>query len=138
MSTRATAHFDVTGWDEAPYDEPADAPRLARATVTKAFSGDLDGESTAEVLLCQRDPGDLGAGGGYLASERFVGRLGERSGTFVLQHGGLGGAGTAPRTFGHVVPGSGTGQFEGLSGTVEIQRSTDGAHTLVLDYEVAG
>jgi hypothetical protein len=138
MSTRATAHFDVTGWDEAPYDEPTDGPRLARATVTKSFRGDLDGESTAEVLLCQRDPSDLGAGGGYLASERFSDRLGERAGTFVLQHGGLGGAGTAPRTFGHVVPGSGTGEMAGLRGTVEIQQSVDGAHTLTLDYEIAG
>jgi hypothetical protein len=138
MSTSVTAHFDVTGWDEAPYDEPADAPRLARATVTKTFRGDLKGESTAEVLLCQRNPSDLSAGGGYIASERFSGRLGEREGTFVLQHGGLGGAGTAPRTFGHIVPGSGTGDLAGLHGEVEIQQDADGNHTLVLDYEIAG
>lgn len=138
MSTRATASFDVTGWDESPYDEPEDGPRLARATVTKVFRGDLEAESTAEVLLCQRDASDLSAGGGYIASERVVGRLGGRSGTFVLQHGGLGGAGTAPRTFGHVVPGSGTGDLAGLRGEIEIRVDADGSHTLTLDYDIEG
>jgi hypothetical protein len=135
MSTRAIASFDVTAWDDAPYDEPADGPRLARATVRKAFRGDLEGESTAELLLCQSDPSGGAAGAGYVASERVVGRLGGRSGTFVLQHGGLSGGGEAPRTFGHVVPGSGTGGLAGLRGTAEISRDADGKHTLTLEYD---
>lgn len=131
---RATASFDVTGWDENPYDEPDEGPRLARASVQKTFHGELEGESTAELLMCQADPADLSAGAGYVASEQFVGRLGERTGTFVMQHGGLSGAG-APRTFGHVVPGSATDELAGLRGDVEISRTPDGEHTLTLDYD---
>ncbi len=134
MTTRAHCTFDVTGWEQTLYDNPADGPRLARATVSKMFRGDLEGESTAELLMCQADPDDFAAGAGYIASERVVGRLGGRSGTFVLQHGGLGGAGTTERTFGHVVPGSGTGELAGLGGDVEISRTPEGKHTLTLDY----
>ena len=135
MSTHATASFDVTGWDETPYDEPADGPRLARATVRKTFRGDLEGESTAELLMCQADPDDYSAGAGYVASEHVTGTLDGRQGTFVLQHGGLSGEVAGERTFGHVVPGSGTGELEGLRGEAEIRQTPDGEHTLLLDYD---
>ena len=52
---------------------------------------------------------DPEVGAGYVVSERVTGQLGDRSGSFVIQHGGVMGPGLAPRTFGHVVPGSGTG-----------------------------
>lgn len=74
------------------------------------------------------------AGAGYVVSERVTGRLGNRQGSFVIQHGGLMGPGENPRTFGHVVPGSGTGELTGLGGEVEIDRTEDGKHTLALDY----
>ena len=51
---------------------------------------------------------------------------------------GVSGAGGPQRTGGHVVPGSGTGDLRGLSGSIEISVDSDGAHTLTLDYELAG
>ncbi len=132
MSTRATASFDVTGWDGAAYDEPADGPHLSRAAIRKAFTGDLEGESTGEGLFCGMN--DPAAGAGYLVSERFTGRLGERCGTFVLQHVGIAGPGAAPRAFGHVVPGSGTGELAGLHGEVTFGEK----HTITLAYDFAG
>jgi len=135
MTTRAISSFDVTGWDQAPGGERAEAQGLlfSRATVKKAFQGDLVGESTAELLMCQADATDLTAGAGYVASERFEGHLGDRRGTFVLQHWGLSDA-TGQRTGGHVVPGSGTGDLAGLTGEVVIAVSAEGEHTLTLDY----
>ncbi len=127
-----TAAFDVTAWDETPYDEPSAGPRLARATVRKAFRGDLDGESVAELLLCQEAPSDPSAGAGYVASEVVTGTLAGRAGTFVVQHGGVVGGGDAPRSFGNVVPGSGTGDLAGLSGTVTYAADADG-HRVTLD-----
>ena len=131
-----TAAFDVTGWDETPYAEPADGPRLARATVRKTFQGDLEGESVAELLMCQEDPADDGAGAGYVASEVVTGTLAGRAGTFVVQHGGVVGGGDAPRSFGHVVPGSGTGALAGLTGTVAYLADADG-HRVTLDVRFA-
>ena len=100
----AVSSFDVTGWDETPTSAPAEGPRLSRASVRKVFRGDLDGESVAEVLLCQSDPAESGAG--FVASEVVTGRIDGREGTFVMQHGGLMGGGEPPRTFGSIVPGS--------------------------------
>jgi hypothetical protein len=103
--------------------------------VRKTFRGGLEGESVAELLMCQADPSDLAAGAGYVASERFEGRVDGRAGSFVMQHGGLSGEGT-PRTFGHIVPGSGTGDLAGLRGAVEIAVDADGNHQLILDCEL--
>lgn len=137
MARIAHATFDVTGWDQEPYGDAEAPPLFSRARVRKAFSGDLEGESDAELLMCQADPQDLSAGAGYVASERFRGTLDGRSGSFVLQHGGLSGGGAPPRTFGNVVPGSATGQLAGLSGTVEISVDEEEAHTLTLAYELS-
>jgi len=128
------AQFDVTGWESKPYDQPAEGPELTRVTIRKVFQGDLEGESTGEGLFCGMNAPEAGAG--YVVCERVVGRLGERRGSFVIQHGGLMGPALAPRTFGHVVPGSGTGELAGLVGDLEINRRKDGTHTLTLNYDL--
>jgi len=137
MTTSATSSFDVTGWDQAPYGDADQHPSFSKATVLKKFQGDLTGESTAQLLMCQADTSDLSAGAGYVASELVTGQLGGRSGTFVLQHWGVSGGGAPQRTGGHVVPGSGTGELAGLSGEVEIAVDADGAHSLTLTYDIA-
>jgi hypothetical protein len=114
MPQTCTATFEITGWDETRYDEPAEGPPLARATVRKRFSGPLVGTSVAELLTAGRS--------GYLASERVDGALEGRSGTFVLQHGGVG-----DHAFGHIVPGSGTGELAGLSGEAVFAHDDAGA-----------
>lgn len=134
MPTQITASFDVTGWEPAASDAPEAGPEQSRIAIRKTFRGTLEGESAGEGLFCGMSAPEQGAG--YVVSERFVGRLGERAGSFVLQHGGLMGPDVAPRTFGHVVPGSGTGALAGLSGEVVIARDADGAHTLTLTYEL--
>lgn len=68
----------------------------------------------------------------YVAIERVNARLGGRRGTFVLQH-------TATSTTAGqklvvaVVPGSGTGQFAGITGTMTIE-GRSGSHTYTFDY----
>ncbi len=137
MANRANSAFEVTGWEQTPYGGEGEGPSLSRATVGKTFSGDLNAESTAELLMCQADTSDLDAGAGYVASELVVGRLDDREGTFVLQHWGLAGDGLPNRTAGHVVTGSGTGELKGLSGEIEISVDAEGAHSITIDYEIA-
>lgn len=135
---RAVASFDVTGWDQQPYDAGADEGTvLSEARVTKLFTGELEGQSTARLLMCQADPDELAAGAGYVASEIVEGRLEGREGSFVVHHMGLSEVDGARRTFGHVVPGSGTGELEGLMGEVEIRVDDDGGHIFTLDYRLA-
>jgi hypothetical protein len=125
VSNRAKATFEITTWDPTPYDEPAEGPPLARTTLKKIFHGDIEAESTVVMLTCGRE--------GYVATERVTGRLGNRSGTFVLQHGAVQG-GDRPWSFGYVVPGSGTGDLKGLRGESAILHGESGA-TFTLDYD---
>jgi len=116
-----TASFEVTDWSDEVYDEPAEGPAMGTATVAKRFTGVLEGTSVAR-LLTAGGPG----GRGYVASERIEGVLDGRRGSFVVQHGGLD-AGGDLRTFGHVVPGSGTGELAGLAGEVRFRHDESGA-----------
>lgn len=128
MNHHITSFFSITSWDEQAYEESVEAPKLSRATVKKAFTGELTAESTAELLMCRS--GDEGAG--YVASERIVGRIGDREGSFVVQHGGIV-DGAEIESFGHVVPASGTGDFAGLRGKAKYQHDENGA-VFTLDY----
>lgn len=136
MPTRATVSFDVTAWEPAPYDEGVAGPQLFRVKVRKTFRGELAGDSAGELLMCVADGSNLAAGAGYVVSERVVGNLAGRSGSFVLQHWGTSGGGGPQKTAGHVVPGSGTGELVGLAGTMEISVDPGQPHMLILDYEL--
>ena len=130
MSTKASATYENTAGTETAYDEPVGGSSLLRASVQRRFQGALMGESVAEVLICRAAADRIG----YVASDRFEGQLGDRSGTFVFQHGGPIDRGVL-QSFGYVVPGSGTGDLRGLRGQVTIAVTPGGQHTLTLDYE---
>jgi hypothetical protein len=63
----------------------------------------------------------------YVATERINGRIEDgREGSFTVQHDGLE---SDPYTwFGHIVPRTGTGDFEGRAGSAHIQHDSDGAY----------
>jgi hypothetical protein len=130
MSERATATFRVKAWDESPYDEVDAGPKLTRATVAKSFSGDIEGEGTVEYLMMHRDDGSAS----FIGLERVVGRIGERSGSFILQHSGTFEGGTAKASW-FVVPGSGAGELRGLRGDGGFASAHAEEYTMTLDYD---
>ena len=50
MSRQASGTFDIDSWEEQPYDE-RDGVKLSRTRVTKTFHGEIEGQSTAELLM---------------------------------------------------------------------------------------
>lgn len=110
-TVHATGTFKATSWDEKPYAELEGAPKLTHAHVTNSYHGDIEGEGTSDSLMF------YGAEGAatYFGFERVVGRLGGRSGSFVLEGTGTWKDGVATTTW-SVVPGSGTEQLRGLRG----------------------
>src|SRR2546422_6337251 len=48
MQRGANARFAIKQWDEKPYSEGKDVPKLTRASVTKTFTGDIEGERSEE------------------------------------------------------------------------------------------
>jgi hypothetical protein len=132
MRNRAHAQFAIKRWDEEPYSEGQDLPRLTRASVIKTFTGDLEGEGQVEYLMLYRSDGSAD----FLGLERFVGRIGDRVGTFVLRRTGVFESGQAKESY-SVVPGSGTGGLRGLRGDGSSAVGHGTEHSVTLDYELA-
>jgi hypothetical protein len=61
--------------------------------------------------------------------------LGGKTGGFVFQHTGLIGPDGVTNT-GTVVPGTGTGELQGISGDGTMLADDQGNHTLTLEYEL--
>ena len=102
---------------------------LGRMSLKKTFIGDLDASSAGEMLTAMT-PTDGSAG--YVAIEQVTGILGERTGSFVLQHFGTMQAGDE-RLILEVVPDSGTGELSGLSGRMSISVE-GGEHKYEFEY----
>ena len=122
--TTVNATFEMVDSNEETYEEPNDGPKLTRFTISKRYRGVINGTGVAHVLAV---PG--AEHGGYVASERVVGTLEGRTGTFVIQHGGLA-VDNEQSTFGSIITGSGTGELTGIRGTAA--EMTEGV--LTLDY----
>jgi hypothetical protein len=127
----ANARFAITAWDEKPYSEAADLPKMTRASVTKTLSGDIEGEGRVEYLMVYRVDGTAT----FVGLERVTGRIGARSGSFVLQRGGVFENGHAKETY-TIVPGSGTGELRGLRGEGSSSVGHGMEHPFVLTYEL--
>jgi len=125
------AKFKIISWDEEPFDEPADGPKLTRAHVKKSFHGDLTGTGNLMYVMAYLDGGSASFSG----FEKVVGSLGGRTGSFVLRHTGSydGEKATAEC---EVVAGSGTDELAGLSGTGAFSAGHAEEHDMTLDYEV--
>lgn len=102
---------------------------MGRLTIEKAFSGDLTGNSKGQMLSVRTA---TEGSAGYVALELVTGTLAGRSGTFYFQHSGTMNRGAAVATI-SVVPDSGTGELEGLSGEMVIN-NIDGQHSYEFTY----
>jgi hypothetical protein len=131
MTTTARARFAISNWDEKPYSEGDDMPRLTRATVTRTLTGDIEGESQVEYLMMYRTDGSAS----FVGMERVVGRIGNGTGTFVLQRIGTFEDGQAKESY-SVIPGSGTGDLVGLKGDGSTAVGHGMEHPFELNYEL--
>jgi hypothetical protein len=126
----ATGSFAV---ELKPMDPPAEhgGSNFSRMSLDKKFSGDLEGTSQGQMLAV-RTANPQSAG--YVAMEFVEGTLGGRAGSFVLQHSSTMDQG-APHQSITVVPDSGTGELEGLSGSMIIDITEEG-HLYRFDYSL--
>ena len=127
MTQHAVGDFDVK---LAP--QPTSDPEnklFGRYSLDKQFHGELEATSKGEMLSSGTE---VKGSAGYVAIERVTGTLAGRTGSFVLQH-----SGTMTRGEGQlnitVVPDSGTGHLEGISGKMNIKIS-DGKHSYDFEY----
>ena len=125
----ATGKIDVKTYEPTTYDRPTEGPALVRIHVVEDFSGDIEGEGVAEFLQTARNENEAS----FVGVERVSGRIGDKSGTFVLQDQGTLKGTTVSGTW-FVVPGSGTGELQGLRGEGGFEAELGQRADITLDY----
>ena len=123
--------FSPTDWEP----EITTALPVGHAHMRKTFQGGLEGRAVTQFTSAF----DITTGiGTYLAMESVEGVLDGRSGAFNLVHSATTDGVSEHRLneFMMIVPGSGTGELAGLTGTGTMRVDEDGSHHLDLDYEL--
>jgi hypothetical protein len=131
MKKVANARFAIKSWDEKPYSEEPDMPKLTRASVTKSYTGDIEGEGQVEYLMMYRSDGSAS----FVGLERVVGRIAGKTGVFVLQRIGVFESGQAKESY-SVIPGSTTGELRGLQGDGLSAVGHGTEHPFTLNYDL--
>ena len=132
MKLRASARFAIKSWDEKPYGEAPNLPKLTRASVMKTYNGEIVGEGHVEYLMMYRSDGSAS----FVGLERVVGRVADRTGSFVLQRTGVFEDGQAKESY-SIIPGSATGELHGLIGDGTSSVGHGMEHPFTLNYELA-
>ena len=127
----ARATFEIRSWDEKQYGELEGTPKITRASVTKSYTGDIEGEGTLEYLMAYGRDGSAS----FVGIERVVGRVGDKQGSFVFQHVGTFEGGVA-RSVWSVVHNSGTGDLQGLRGEVNSALGHAKSYPVEFRYEL--
>jgi hypothetical protein len=112
-----------------PAQEGVGDASIGRMALDKQYSGDLEATAKGQMLAIRSA---VEGSAGYVALERVSGELQGRRGEFALQHNGTMTRG-APQLTVTVVPDSGTGELQGLAGTLTITQ-TDGKHFYDIEY----
>jgi hypothetical protein len=131
MKKVANARFAIESWDEKPYSEGPDMPKLTRASVTKRYTGDIEGDGQVEYLMMYRSDGSAS----FVGLERVVGRIAGKTGAFVLQRTGVFESGEAKESY-SVIPGSTTGELRGLQGDGLSALGHGTEYAFTLSYEL--
>jgi Protein of unknown function (DUF3224) len=130
MTAHMTGTFKIASWDEKPYEE-GDERKLTRAHVAVDLSGDLEGEGSAEWLMCYR-PDQTAT---FVGLQRLSGRTEGRSGSFVVESRGTFDGEQAKGSW-RVVEGSGTDDLKGISGDGGFRAPHGSEATFELDYDL--
>src|SRR5262252_1891414 len=134
MTTHLETRFKIDSWDEQPYRELDDGRKFTRAVVALSVAEQgIEARATWDAVLYYAADGTSS----YVGLMHVEGRLGDRSGSFVME--GTGSYdGTQARGESTVVTASASGELHGLRGTGR-SVSTHADYPfmpLVLDYEM--
>lgn len=131
MRTKASAKFKTEKWDEKAFLEMGETSKMTRCSVEMSFTGDMKGDSVQEYVMYYREDGT----GVFTVLERFVGSIGDKSGSIILQHEGT----FDPKAvWGKwtVVPNSGTDGLKGLcaEASYELSGHSEEGYPFTFEY----
>ncbi len=123
MSANGTFEVDLKPQEDEGF--PA-----GRMLIAKTYAGDMEGTGTGQMISKRID----GGAAAYFAVEEYSGTVGGKSGTFTLLHNGY--MDNESRLLEiNILTGSGTGELEGVSGSMRIIQDENG-HAYEMDYEL--
>ena len=128
---KARGRFEVELKPQSPCAQGEDGIELGRMSLDKTFNGALVGKSCGEMLSVRTA---VKGSAGYVAIEQVSGTLSGRKGSFVLQHFGIMSGGDH-RLILEVIPNSGSGELQGLCGTMKLDLQ-DGEHLYEFEYSL--
>ena len=124
------SEFKITSWNETPFSEVQDGGKLTRASVTKSYSGEIQGEGVLEYLMTYHADGSAE----FHGLERVTGKIANRSGSFIFQHTGSFENGKMNQQS-IVVAGSGTSELKGLRGETALNAGHQQEYPFTFNYE---
>jgi hypothetical protein len=127
MTSHINAVFEITEWDEQPFDDGLDLAKLTKASVGKRYTGDIEGGSATEWLMAYQVDGSAV----FVGLERIKGTVAGRRGSLVIQHVGTFADGAANAVLSVV---SGTGKLIGAEGRGTLVADPSGRITLDIDF----
>lgn len=147
MSTQTTGKFTPTGWDESVVEDIDGEGEtrngtyypqrgITTATVTYAYTGDVEGQGVVTYLFAYRD--SKAGHADITGFERFTGTIDGHEGSCVLRHSGTYADGAVTATV-EVLPGLGTDDLTGLTGSAELSMAgapPEGGFDLTLTYDL--
>ncbi len=122
--------FHISDWKESTLAELGpEGAKLTEARVTQQFGGGLKGEGSVTWGMCYTSP----TSARFVGMQRFTGVLGALKGGFVLETEGEF-DGTVAKGYWSIVPGSGTGELEGIEGEGQFEAPHGPKATYRLEY----
>jgi hypothetical protein len=128
MAAQVRAQFEITSWDEVPFDEGTGVAKLTEALVSKKYTGDVEGTSTTKWLMTYA-PDQTAS---FVGLERIKGSVAGKHGSLVLQHVGTFQNGSANAKLTVI---SGTNELKLASGSGDFVANPAGSITLDLLLE---
>ena len=132
MEKHAKGSFEVK-MTPKPWSDSTEEHGFGRFLIDKQYHGDLEASSDGQMLSA--GTGAPGSSGVYVALEKISGVLQDRKGSFVVYHLGIMNRGVPDLKLA-VVPDSGTGELQGLAGSITIAIA-DGKHSYDFAYTLA-
>lgn len=124
----AKSEFKIKSWEEKPYFEGENNVKLTRAVITKSYEGEIQGSGALDYLMAYNPDGSAS----FVGIERIEGKIGAKSGSFILSHEGTFQKGVASACF-KVIKGSATEALQGLSG--EGGFTTGHAESVLIEFD---
>ncbi|GIM48104.1 hypothetical protein DNHGIG_36530 [Collibacillus ludicampi] len=129
MKSQANSILKIKYGNEIPFSEIDGGPKLTKGSFVSLYQGELQGEGVLEELKSYFSE----ASATVYGLERITGHVGDKSGSFILEHLGKfeNGILTSKRT---VVPGSGTGDLKGIRGEIHFESGNAEEFPITFNY----